>query len=283
MNTTYPKSPIPKSWDIPLPFKQRVGSEVGRQRILQHDDHILLVLHQVPKLDDDGKREPALFWKDPDNQWKSLTHGGGIRALQTHLSHYEEVMEKLDDRLDHAKYAADYFSVLREVKPLLRASRNMVTVLESLRSAMPDDYTIMSIRDQGIGIERSVEFIDSDARHGMDFCMAESAAEQARATHAAGAETRQLNRMVAFFFPLATLAAILGMNPPSEVLGSAHIWLIILLGCVTGWWMLNNKSLFRKQPGDDLLKSPPKFPFKRSGKMPIDKNPIARFKGHKQR
>jgi len=232
---------IPKTWDVPLEFKRRIGSHVGRQRLFSHDDQLLLVLHKVPHATDNGKREPALFWKNADNEWKSLCNGGGLHALTRHIESYESAMEELDTRLDEANEASDYFSVLREVKPLLRATRNMVSVLEELRSLMPDDYAVMSLRDRGISLIRSIEFIESDARHGMDFCMAESAAKQAEATREAIEESRQLNRMVAFFFPLATLAAILGMNPPAEVLGSFHIWLIILLGVISGWYLRRNK------------------------------------------
>jgi len=34
--------------------------------MFHHDEQILLVLHHVPKPGNGGKREAALFWKNPD-------------------------------------------------------------------------------------------------------------------------------------------------------------------------------------------------------------------------
>ena len=274
MHSEYSKSLIPKSWDVPHEFKRRLGSHVGRQRMFHHDQHILLILHHVPKTGDDGKREPALFWKNPDNQWKSLGRGGGIQALKNHLEDYEKTTERIDDLLDNAETAADYFTIQREITPLLRAVRNMVSVLETLRLEMPEDHAIMALRDRGIRLERSTDLISSDARNGMDFCMAESAEDQAQASRDASEETRRLNRMVAFFFPLATFAAILGMNPPAQVLSSGGIWVILLLGVIAGWVLQKKQALSSSSTGDNRLKlhvSGPRFPFKRKGPPPLSK------------
>ena len=120
MITRNTKTLIPKSWDMPDNFKRRIGAEVGRQRLIQEDQHILLVLHKVPQLDDDGKREASLFWRNEDGEWKSLCEGGGLDALKRHLEHYRETAHILDEHLDAATEAADYFKILRQVKPLLR-------------------------------------------------------------------------------------------------------------------------------------------------------------------
>lgn len=207
----------------------------GRQKMLHIDHHILLILHQLPELGDDGKRKRAFFWRNPEGEWKSSLFGEGIAALEQHVELYAKAVEKLDHHLDHSDDAGDYLKVLRVATPLYRASRNMVLVLEELRDVLPDDMEIMHLRDQSLGLERSTEFIASDARHGMDFCMAESAERQARASREAGDEAKLLNRLVAFFFPVATLAAIGGMNPPDEVFGSRQIWMILGIGMVAGF------------------------------------------------
>jgi len=225
---------IPKAWAIPEAFHKGVGKVAGRQKMLHQDDHILLVLHQLPKLGDDGKRKRSYFWRNPEGEWKSSLYGSGIVALEEHVQHFTKAVETLDHQLDTSDDAGDYLKVLRVATPLHRALRNMVLVLEELRDVLPDDLDVMHLRDQALGLERSTEFIASDARHGMDFSMAESAERQARASREAGDEARLLNRLVALFFPMATLAAIGGMNPPHEVFGSTQIWMILGIGLLAG-------------------------------------------------
>jgi len=137
---------------------------------------------------------------------------------------------------------------------------------------MPEDHTIMGIRDRGISLERTLELIASDARHGMNFCMAESAAHQAQASRESSKETQLLNRMVAFFFPLATFAAIMGMNPPHEVLGSGSIWTILILGIFAGWLLQKKHCQQNNLSSNSKLKlhvAAPRYPFLRKGPPPL--------------
>ncbi|MBK1829886.1 hypothetical protein JIN77_04060 [Verrucomicrobiaceae bacterium R5-34] len=228
------KSIIPQSWDVPEAMLHGIGKKAGRQKMIREDDHILLILHQLPELGDDGRRKRSLFWRNPAGQWKSKRHGDGIESLQKHVQIFAKAVEKVDAKLDVSNDAGDYLEVLRVATPLHRSCRNKLAVLEELRDVLPEDAEVMSLRDWALGLERSTEFICADARHGMDFCMAESAERQARASRDAGDEARLLNRLVAFFFPVATLAAIGGMNPPGEVFGSQQIWMILAIGLVAG-------------------------------------------------
>lgn len=242
------KKAIPASWNIPEAFFKDVGKIAGRQKMLHSDGHILLVLHQLPVLGDDGKRERSFFWRNPGGEWRSSLHGDGIAALEKHVAVFAKAVEKLDMHLDTSDGAGDYLKVLRMATPLCRSSQNLVLVLEKLRDALPDDGEVMHLRDQSLWLERSTEFIASDARHGMDFCIAESAERQARASFEASEEARLLNRLVAFFFPVATLAAIGGMNPPDEVFGSKQIWMILGIGMVAGL-VLHFSNVFAKWLG----------------------------------
>ena len=47
-------------------------------------------------------------------------------------------------------------------------------------------------------------------------------------------EARKLNRLVATFFPLATLVAVFGMSPPAEVIKAPGFWLVLVAGIVAG-------------------------------------------------
>jgi Mg2+ and Co2+ transporter CorA len=48
----------------------------------------------------------------------------------------------------------------------------------------------------------------------LEYAVARRAEEQARSSHAMAVSAHRLNLLAAFFFPLATLAAVFGMNLP---------------------------------------------------------------------
>ena len=90
------------------------------------------------------------------------------------------------------------------------------------------------MRDQAVAIDRAIELVAADAKSGMDFTLAESAEQQARFAFEAGIEARRLNRLVAFFFPVATLVAIFGVNNPEEILKLRGFWVVLGLGVIAG-------------------------------------------------
>ena len=58
---------IPASWDVPEEFRQRLGDEPGRQRVMQADGHLLLILHAPPLADSpvrDGRFGDDLHRRD---------------------------------------------------------------------------------------------------------------------------------------------------------------------------------------------------------------------------
>ena len=62
---------IPKTWDLPEAIRKRLGESVGKQRLMNEDGHILLLLHQVPRSEDDEVRAAVVFWRNPAGEWKS--------------------------------------------------------------------------------------------------------------------------------------------------------------------------------------------------------------------
>jgi len=74
-----------------------------------------------------------------------------------------------------------------------------------------------------VAVERAADLLVQDAKSSLDFMIAKNSTEQAAATAAATREARKLNRLAAFFFPLMTLAAVMGMNRPSEVLAASGV------------------------------------------------------------
>jgi len=225
MTSTPPpiRSIIPKSWNIPPVFRRRLGEDAGRQRLMKEDGHLLVILHQVPKAEDGGHREAALFWIDDQGNWKSVPGSGGRSALREHVDQYLARAKSLDSELDKTSTAAEIHEVIDQATPLLRAGRNMMAVTQELRQSLPDNLQVLAIRDVAVAVERAADLLVQDAKSSLDFMIAKNSTEQAAATAAATREARKLNRLAAFFFPLMTLAAVMGMNRPSEVLAASGV------------------------------------------------------------
>ncbi len=225
---------LPKVWDIPVVFRRRLGEEVGRQRLMEEEGNLLVVLHAVPRAEDKGRREGTFFWVDGEGNWKSLPESGGRSALRGHVENYARRARELDGDLERTSSAEDIHEVIDEAAPLLRAARNMMGVLQELRQALPDDAKVLAIRDLAVGVERGMELLVQDAKSSLDFLIAKSAGEQAAAAAGATAEARKLNRLAAFFFPLVTLAGVFGMNRPGEVLSYDGLLVVCALGLALG-------------------------------------------------
>ena len=198
---------IPKTWILPEAITKRLGTTVGKQRLMNEEGHLLLLLHHAPRVEDDEIRTAVVVWRNPAGEWKSSPVGGGLTGLESHLASYRAAIHRLDEAVDSAKSARDYFEVMRQVHPLQRSTRNLYDVLQATRQALPDDIRIINLRDQGAEMERAIELVAADAKSGMDFTLAESASQQAASAEAANQEARRLNRLAAFFLPLATLVA----------------------------------------------------------------------------
>lgn len=226
---------IPKTWDLPEAVLRRLGETVGKQRLMNEDGHLLLLLHQLPRVEDDEVRTAVVVWRNPAGEWKSAPAGGGLGGLEAHLAAYRTKIHELDEAVDVAKSARAYFDIMRLVHPLQRSTRNLFEVLQATRQALPDDARVINLRDQAADAERAIELIAADAKAGMDFTLAESSSQQALAAEVANSEARRLNRLVAFFFPLATLVAVFGMNPPETMYGRSGFWAVLVAGVALGF------------------------------------------------
>jgi hypothetical protein len=225
---------VPKTWQLPDAIRKRLGNSVGRQRLMDEDGHLLLILHQAPKSEDDEIRTAALFWRNPVGEWKSSPASGGLAGLDVHLASYRTAIHQLDEDVEAAHTPRQYFEVMRRMHPLQRSARNMAEVLQAARQALPDEARMINMRDQAVDLERGIELIAADAKAGMEFTMAESASQHALSAMEASQEARRLNRLVAIFFPLATLVAVFGMNSPNEVMRYPSFWTVLVTGIVVG-------------------------------------------------
>lgn len=243
---------LPATWETPAVFRRRLGAKVGRQRAMVADGHLLLVLHAPPTASDDT-RSARLFWRSPEGQWRSTEHGAGVAALEKHLQDFGKRLGELDEMDHQASTSEDYFRVLSELAPLLRATRNLHDVLQSARKSVPEDRDLINLRDASYELERSAELLSQDAKTTLDYTVARRAEEQAQSSHEMAVAAHRLNLLVALFFPIATLASVFGTNLdhtlehrwapwPFVVLSAVGLTLGMLLAASIGRWGRRRRS-----------------------------------------
>lgn len=205
------RSLLPASWAVPDAFRRRLGEQSGRQRAMQTDGHLLLVLHSPPS-PDSPHREGRFFWRDATGAWTPPGTAPSQPGVGQLLAEYEKTIEKLQQSEDEAVTARDYFNLLNRLNPLVRSSRNLHEALQEGREAAPNDRQLLLWRDRAYAISRSAELLQNDAKNALDFAVAERAEQEAESSRHQLAAAYRLNILVAIFFPIATLAAIFGVN-----------------------------------------------------------------------
>jgi hypothetical protein len=225
---------IPLTWNLPDSIRKRLGKTVGKQRLMNEDGHLLLLLHRAPRAEEDEIRQPMVVWRSPEGEWKSTPISGGLSGLDAHIATYRTAIHQADNDVESAKTPRQFFEVMHLVNPLQRATRHLSEVLQATRQALPDETRIINLRDQAAELERAIDLVASDAKSGMDFTLAEAANQQAISAEAANHEARRLNRLAAFFFPLATLVAVFGMNPPERIYQNTSFWIVLGAGILLG-------------------------------------------------
>lgn len=227
---------IPRDWTIPEKLRARLGDEAGRQRAMVADDHLLLVLHEPPKLND-PERKGRLFWRTPQDKWDSSSLGAGEQALIRHLKEYTVIVDKLEEQVQRAEAANDYFLALKQITPLQRSVRNMTKALQEARELLPTERELIIARDRANTLERACELLQADATNGLDFTIARQGEEMAKASTALAHAGHRLNLMAALFLPLSAIASIFGMNLKHGLEGITTpllFWSVLAAGIVVG-------------------------------------------------
>ena len=202
---------LPATWDVPEEFRNRLGKHIGRQRSMCEDGHILLVLH-APPLPDEDRRHGRFFWRKADGTWVSDQLGDGPGAVMKHLKEYDQRLDELENMEDDAKQAEDHFIILESLSPLHRTIRNMHAVMQDLRKRFPEVRELINMRDQAYDLERTAELLAAATKNSLEYKIARSAEEQAAASDRMAVSAHRLNMLVAFFFPLATITTVFGME-----------------------------------------------------------------------
>jgi hypothetical protein len=226
---------IPKLWTtIPEAIRNRVGREPGPQRAMQEEEHMLIILHQIPG-PDDAQRRPALFWRQPDGTWKSNPDAGGLLALQNHLAAFAAKLDELDKAEHAAQTATEYHKVLEAIAPVLRSSRGLHRALQQAREFVKADRDLINLRDQAASIERNAELLLQDAQFGLNFTVAKQAEAQALSAQRMANTSHRLNVLAALFLSLTALTGLFSMYVRGPLEDTpASFWLIAVIGVVVG-------------------------------------------------
>ena len=202
---------LPSQWEVPQELKLRLGIGPGRQRAMEHEGHLLLVLHEVPQRHT-YDREAQLFWRSPEGQWRSTLAVSGKAAVEVHLEKFAGAIDRLSESFEGASDSEDFFEVLGALGPIRRTLRNTHAALQGAREKLSGERLIIDWRDQAYELVRRAELLSSDAQTALDFETAQQAKIQAEASQQRAVSAHRLNILVAFFFPIATLSSILSMN-----------------------------------------------------------------------
>jgi len=226
---------IPKLWTtIPDAIRNRVGREPGPQRAMVEEEHLLIILHQIPGPDDDSRR-PALFWRLPDGSWKSQPNAGGILALQNHLAAFAARLDELDKEDRAAQTATEYHKVLEAIAPVLRSSRGLQRALQQAREFVKADRDLINLRDSAASIERNAELLLQDAQFGLNFTVAKQAEAQAQSSQRMANTSHRLNVLAALFLPLTALTGLFSMSVRADIADTPlNFWLIACTGVIVG-------------------------------------------------
>ncbi len=200
---------VPIDWDLPDAFRRRLGRSAGRQRLMDHDNHLLIVAHEVPTADDD-RRRGILFWLDAAKTWRNSIDDSGGEGIARLLDRYASRLDALDMAENRARTADDTLKVLEDLVPVARAIANLYGVLQEARKSRPDVLELIDWRDRAYELSRTAEITYQYTKNALDVALVRRAEEQARTSHAMSVASHRLNILAALFFPLATLAAIFG-------------------------------------------------------------------------
>jgi hypothetical protein len=230
---------LPEAWQLPEDIKNRFGRKsAGKQRAMLAENHLLLVLHDAPQ-PGQTQRQSRFFWRNPQGEWQASNRSSGFSALKKHIQDYEIAAEQLYKRYEAAQIAEDYFQLLEDLAPLYRAAKNLHVALQQAREGIPRDRDIIDLRDWTEEIERSVELLQTDAKHALDYKIAKQAEAQSQLSLQSLKTAHRLNILAAIFFPLTAISCVFGMNLPNGLEFSSVwlFWLVFLVGIALGFWV----------------------------------------------
>jgi hypothetical protein len=219
---------LPHDWDIPVIFRQRIGDQVGRQRPMIAEGHLLLVLHAPPH-PNQTQRIGRIFWRSIDEVWSYSGEGDKEFTIHQHIDEYESLIDHCEQQEESAQTADEYFKILEQLPSLLRAAGHLHQVLQEARQGCPKFREVINLRDRAYALERTTELLYNSTKISLEVEVARRAEEQARTSEDMAWSAYRLNRLVAFFFPIATLTSIFGVSLKHGFEESNPPWVFLAL------------------------------------------------------
>ena len=228
----------PRVWALPIEIRRRLSKRVGRARAITCEDHLLMVLHNVPDRSS-PRRAGVYFWRAPSGEWSHSEQGAGFAALERLVQDYEETVLRSEQANETASSTKDWFAILDEIGPVHRASRNLHDALMHALEETTDAEQraeLQMLCDQASEIDRSAELLQTDVQNSIQYSMARQAELQAGFSRAQSRAAHRLNVLAAVFLPLATVSSVFGMNLASGVEQSTPFlfWIVLTLGLLLG-------------------------------------------------
>lgn len=252
------KNIVPETWSIPPQIRDRFGDSAGRQRAMNAEGHLLLVLHEPPSTNN-RNRNARIIWRNPDGTWVWNVDGSATQLLKKHIAEFSELAEHYENELQAASCADDYFQLLQAVSPLHRSSRNMHAAMQQARDMIPDDREIIAARDAAADVERAFELLYVDAKNGLDYTVAQKTELQSQRSYQMAESAHRLNVLAAVFFPITALSSIFAMNfslGPESCMNTTLFWGVIGVGSLSG--LMLSSSIVQNQtpePSQEKRKS----------------------------
>jgi Mg2+ and Co2+ transporter CorA len=161
-------------------------------------------------------------------------------VLREHQESFAKLAERLEDSVEKAQTASDYFKVLVEVTPALRTAHGMLRVLQEARDTVKTDKDLITARDAAQELERALELIHNYAKDGLEFTSARNAEESARNSEKSNQSSHQLNLLIALFLPITAFGSILGINMRhgfEEWHAPFTFWAVSGASLLIGYWI----------------------------------------------
>lgn len=220
---------------LPERWRGRVGNPVGRQRLLEEGDHLLVLIHEVP-----GRPEVDwFFWTDDEGAWQSLPEPGGLLHWKRLLEEYEVVVDELEAGLKKAVSVEDYYRILQAEVAVGQPLKQVRLLAARVRRSRKKNRQLLEIRSIAEELDADLCLVEDGARLGMEALAAESAEKQRRISEQQARLGLRLNYLAAFFLPLMALGTVFGMNVPTGFEDSRWVFgAIFAVGLLTGGILL---------------------------------------------
>ncbi|MCP4149615.1 MAG: hypothetical protein GY757_17850 [bacterium] len=236
-------------WTLPEAIEVRLGQTTyGRQRAMYEEEHLLLILHQLPDTDQ-VRRECIVFLRDPEGKWFCNGQGNGEYKLNALIKSYKDMHDKLELEYDNANTSEALFQLIEKTTPVSRSAQNLHKALQSAREYLRKETFVIGLRDEAYEIARNFDLLSTDLKTALDFRLAMNSEAQAKQAQQMTESQHKLNILAAITFPLMAAATIFGMNLPNgfESANPLIFWLVffagISIGLFTKSWVTREKEV----------------------------------------